>query len=413
MTILALLAMPAAAHAQRSRGKSRAAAGGEAGVRDFPSAHFLVHTDLSSAEAAELLRQMESMLKLIATYWGRPPSGILECYVAKNLDAWPPALLATMEPEGVAQIRAGAGVVHLPHPVAGRAVPRQGPGLRLHQARRAAARVGARLLRPDLRPHRSPLVRRRHGRVGPLLAQRPERRQRPAGGHQVSEGLGAAADGLAHRHPGDRRRHLAGLCLVVVPLSLAGEQSELLGPVPGLGPQLLAGKDTGFRQVFGSYGRELHFEFGFFLEHLEAGYRVDLTAWDWKKKFVPLENTSRTLAAVVLANHGWQPSGLTLSAGGQYAYEAVGTWRPAKDADPVDAAGDSDGLGRLVGVAMSDYKLGEEFVLGVSGTFRAPAAGNLYLRAKLPWKDLAEASGRMTVKLRRRRGRMNNYREAV
>ena len=79
-------------------------------VHDYSSIHFLVHTDLGPKEAAELLRQLETMVKFVATYWGRPPSGVLECYVAKDLSAWPPAVLGVMEAGGIAKIQEGAGV---------------------------------------------------------------------------------------------------------------------------------------------------------------------------------------------------------------------------------------------------------------------------------------------------------------
>ena len=49
------------------------------------------------------------MLKLISSYWGRPPSGILECWVVKDLSAWPEEMLDEFEPKGLAKIKKGSG----------------------------------------------------------------------------------------------------------------------------------------------------------------------------------------------------------------------------------------------------------------------------------------------------------------
>ena len=48
---------------------------------------------------------------------------------------------------------------------------------------------------------------------------------------------------------------------------------------------------------------------------------------------------------------------------------------------------------------MKDYELGEEFELGKSGSFTAPADGDLYLRCRVPWKKIAENSGKISVRL--------------
>lgn len=74
---------------------------------DFRSQHFLVHTDVPPAEAKALLERLETMLKLISGYWGREPSGIIECYIVRDLANWPDG---AMPAGGVAKIREGAGV---------------------------------------------------------------------------------------------------------------------------------------------------------------------------------------------------------------------------------------------------------------------------------------------------------------
>jgi len=92
------------AQAQRRKGKPTSP------VNDFQSRHFLIHTDLTPKEADKLLKELETMLGLISTYWGRPTSGVLECYIVKDLKAWPAEMLAKFEPIGLAQIRDEVGV---------------------------------------------------------------------------------------------------------------------------------------------------------------------------------------------------------------------------------------------------------------------------------------------------------------
>ncbi len=66
----------------------------------------------------------------------------------------------------------------------------------------------------------------------------------------------------------------------------------------------------------------------------------------------------------------------------------------------MSADGATSGEGRLVGVLMNDFQLGEPFDLGSYGTFKAPAEGNLYLRCQDPWGELADNKGAITVKLK-------------
>ncbi len=126
------------------------------------------------------------------------------------------------------------------------------------------------------------------------------------------------------------------------------------------------------------------FEYLFFLKHISRGYRVDLCAWNWKKQFSDL-HAGRVRKVTVAAGRGWQPSGLSVRAGTQYEYLATGTWQIAGEPDAVDADGDDQHRGRLVGVLMKDRQLGTEFELGAKGSFRLAADGDLYLRCRNRW----------------------------
>lgn len=70
----------AAQTANKSSGKPAAGT-----PTDYRSQNFLLHTDLSAEDAKELLTRLETMLGLINKYWAKPSSGLIECYVAKDL----------------------------------------------------------------------------------------------------------------------------------------------------------------------------------------------------------------------------------------------------------------------------------------------------------------------------------------
>src|SRR5438876_1685322 len=82
------------ANAQRTKASTKKTTTKESaavsGPRDVRSKNFLVHTDLADDDAADLINRLETMLKLISTYWGRPNPQPIECYVVKDLEMWPP-----------------------------------------------------------------------------------------------------------------------------------------------------------------------------------------------------------------------------------------------------------------------------------------------------------------------------------
>ena len=381
-------------------------AGGAHGstVFDYSSVHFLIHTDLPAKDAHELLRQLEMELKLIAAYWGRPPSGIVECYVANDFTTWPPELVGEMDHDGVAKIREGAGVCIARVMSSGNrfiskchlyAVARdnQGGQVPLHEAVHG-------------------YCQQTFGRTGPRWYAEGMAEM----GHywiNNSKGVNAPKVVIDYLSKSKLRRLNS---LIVTDKSTGGTWQDycwwwmlchLLENNPNytrefrvLGIEMLTGKNLGFEQVFGPKIKQLNCEYELFHKHLEAGYRVDLCALDWNRKFFGLTTTGRTVSAPIQANRGWQPSGAIVAAGAEYTYSAAGTWRIHGIAEPVDAQGTDDGTGRLVGAVMKDFKLGKEFELGQSDTFIAPADGNLYLRLRIPWNKLANNSGHVTVKLR-------------
>ncbi|MBN2577531.1 MAG: hypothetical protein JXB10_00885 [Pirellulales bacterium] len=373
------------------------------GVRDFRSPHFLVHTDLEPEAARDLLKRLETMLKLIAAYWGRPPSGIIECWVVKDLQAWPPEMLQQFDPQGLAKIKEGAGVS------VGQTLTRGNRFL-------AKARVYA-VARGGVPQHEAVhgYAQQTFGRTGPQwyaegMAEIGQYWQPGVKGVNAVEGV---IRYLRSQPPKPLTK------LIVNDQRIGGTWKDyawwwsfchFLDNNPNysaafraLGPQLLAGRDTGFRQVFGPRAKELEFEYRFFLAHLERGLRSDLCGWNWNKKFIPLRSSSSAITATVKAGSGWQPSSAILQEGAEYSYKTTGKWKVGKPPQSVSAAGTADGLGRLEGAVLTEseteYALSKPFDLGESGTFRSPASGNLYLRCKVPWTDLPDGAGKITVRI--------------
>lgn len=395
--LLPLLFGPQAADAQSGRRRVEAKAGG---IQDFTSQHFLIHTDLDAKEAAEQLKKLETMLKLVSTYWKRPTSGIIECYVAKNIKEWPEETLKKMDAGGIAKIEEGAGVCitrtmgndtqfiakSIVYAVAEGGVPQ-------HEAVHA-------------------YCGQTFGRTGP---QWYAEGMAELGNYWVEGKKGVNA------HPG------AIAFLQKYPPKSVGELISLKQTTGGtwqdyakwwslchflesnnnynglfreLGPLLLLGKSNqGFDQTFGGMADQLSFEYFFFMDHIKPGYRCDLTTWDWRRKFRPLHSTKTQISAQLQADRGWQPSGVTVKKGKTYEYAATGTWSTAKGKKAVSADGDDEGAGRLMGVLlMSEYKLGKEFELGAKGGFTAEADGDLYLRCRDKWEELGDNTGRMSLK---------------
>ena len=53
---------------------------------------------------------------------------------------------------------------------------------------------------------------------------------------------------------------------------------------------------------------------------------------------------------------------------------------------------------------MKDYQLGPEFDVGGQGSLQSASGGDLYLRCRNAWNELADDSGRIAVKLKVQEG---------
>jgi hypothetical protein len=371
---------------------------------DYKSEHFLVHSDLVAQEAHALLGRLETMLALVSKYWGRPLAGTIECYVVKDLANWP---AGSLDPVGRAKIAQGAGITLV-------------ETLNLGDKTLAAKAVVYATADRGTPQHEAvhAYCGQTFGRVGPLwysegMAEmgnywRPNdasvrapdyvvdyiRRNRPK---PLREILGEDIDrpGRPAAATGDSWQNYAwrwALC------HMLDNNPNYSSRFRALGLGYLTDQNVSFADAYGPMMRELAFEYRFFVRHLDDGYRVDLCRWDWSRQFQEPGDTAVT--SRVAARRGWQPSGLLVSPGRRYEYSAKGAWRLGKDQADLTADGKPGGAGRLEGVVFNDFHLSEQFALGASGTFAPPGDGQLYLRCRDAWNDLADNRGAMSVQIK-------------
>ena len=376
----------------------------DSGPADYKSAHFLLHTDLKPKVARELLSRLETMLTLVSKYWDRPLAGTIECYVVENLDLWPADTIAEAGREKIAQ-RAGITLVES-----------------LNYGKKLVAAQAVVYATADRGTPQHEAVHaycgQTFGRTGPLwysegmaeLGQywRPNdssvqcpdyviahlRSNRPKPLRQILSEDGADRPGRPAATTGDSWQNYAwrwALCHLLVHNPNYSQRFRTLGLA------YLNGSPARFADVYGAAFEELAFEYRFFLDHVDNGYRVDLCGWDWDRKF--REASAVPIATRVAAGRGWQPSGARVTAGEHYHVSATGAWRTADDAEATSAAGRYDGAGRLEGVVLVDYQLGEPFALSDDATFIAPASGKLYLRCADAWHEVADNSGAVNVRV--------------
>ena len=381
----------------QSRGSAPAADRAQV-PRKYTSKSFLLYTDLADADAKELLNRLESMLGFVARYWGRPHRGVIEMYVAENLDDWPSQVLNKMAPSGIASIRSGGGLTI-------GAVMVRGNQFRSKAVVYAVAKHG-------IPQHEAVHAYCDHafGGTGPVWYSEG---MAEVGNYwrNGEKGVGAPRYVIRYLKSAPTKKLDA---IVNNPLEQTGDSWQnyawrwalchLLGHNENytkrfkpLGLQLLTRKKIDFWQVYGTQAEEINFEYRQFLQDMTPGYRVDLCSWDWKTRFA-IPTKGRTMTAKIAADRGWQGSRLAVAAGTEYEYSASGNWSTEENGTDVDGDGTADGRGRLQGVVFSDYALSEPFELGTFGTFTAPADGKLYLRCSDDWGAIADNSGSLTVR---------------
>jgi hypothetical protein len=402
---------------------------------NYSSKRLLVHTDLPRDEAIALVKRLEATLDVAATYWVRPSRQVIECYVVHNLAKWPDSAL----PHPLARILVGGvggGTIGMPMQIGKRTTLKAEvyastqPGIAEHEAVHAYCTQAFGAVGPDwYKEGMAELAyygRKRQQGVGcPQVVIDTLRQGRLRSLNDIvnrgrfTGALATSVDDLLSRN---KRTEEAGTQVSLAHWTAVHADAvkearhayhwswalcHLLCHNPNYAPRFralgrayLTNHPSTFEQHFGAVAREISFEYRFFVQHMDVGYRVDLCAWDWKTRFREMDLRG-TFSARVHADRGYQASGLQLSKGQRYRFRGTGQWTTVPNRPACLASGDADGRGKLVGVVMHEHELGEPFDLGAEGQFTAAGDGKLYLRCDDAWNELADNEGAITVRFER------------
>ncbi len=387
-----------------------------------------LYTDLSAAEAAGLLDRLEKTLREASEYWRRPLRGMVQCYVVQNLDVWHDREL----PHPMARILIGRlGGATVRHPNDNGACGHRSilvfasalPGVAEHEVVHAYCSqtfgtTGPLWYREGMAQLMTCSADMTYGTQFPpdtrasLAAEEKHTLADVVNSGRDVQQLCDSLDAKAARHDGlvglvpdsqwsaadvqslaDMKRTYARSW---VACHLLEHNPNYRARFRALGQDYLTRQEDAFARRFGPVARELAFEYEFTLAHIAPGYRVDLCAWQWGKRFRPLTG-GRPIRTRVDAARGYQASGLLVSAGQAYAYKASGEWVADAEVGATTADGHVRGPGRLEAVVMRDYQLSEPIALGEGGSFAAPCDGQLYLRCRDDWSRLSDNSGSIVV----------------
>lgn len=367
----------------------------------YSSRNFKVMTDLSKEDAEELLNRLETMLKLVAEYWGRPNRKPIRMFVVEDLTNWPQQQLAQMAPEGLQSIR-------------------EGGGLTITQVKGfvGGPKIDSEAIVYAVAKHQTPQHEAIHaycginfGSTGPVwysegMAEVGKYFKAGERGVNTSEyviqylqsqtvkPLDEIVNNPLER-TGDSWQNYAWRWVLC---HMLGANSNYASRFKPLGLALLADRNVSFDRVYGTQAQEIEFEYQLFLKDMQPGYRCDLCSWDWKTKFRVL--SPRTTAfSKIRADRGWQASRAQVFAGDRYSIQTEGQWTTSPDGELVSAAGDSAGQGKLVGIIFDDYKLSEPFEIGDLESFTVPDNGQLYLRCEDEWGRLVDNKGVLEVRI--------------
>jgi hypothetical protein len=360
------------------------------------SAHFAFMTDVSDREGQVILHKLETMVVLLSKYFGRAPSSVINGFIVRNLDVWPQGILK--EPEGVAKIRAHAGICFnssLGNQRHAELYSCDDHGVIQHECTHGYCHVA-------------------FGSTGPTWLSEgvAELGQYWKFGEQK---VSVNPSVISYLTKTSRKKSLLEIAIPGrVP---AGDWQDyawrwalcnLLANNPNYSPRfkplaiaLMEQREgVNFQSVYGQFGNRLAFEYQLFLKYLGNGFRPDLCAWQWTAKFKRLSGEA-LVNKKIQAAYGWQGSGLQVEAGVSYDVITQGEWSTTRGASSVGGDGADDGKGRLIGVIFKEFQLSEEIVLGKEFSFVAPSEGTLFLRCQDKWTQLSDNSGELQVYFRR------------
>ena len=398
-------------------------------LREYRSQYLVVYTDLPEADAKPAIKSLERTLTFAARYWGQDPRGQIECYLLHDIghvaDADLPHRLSRVLVEGVggatlsnlsrtrksirnspivvASTTPGVAEHEIVHAYCTQTFGFTGPGwyregmaeMVVLNCTRDSGVVCTdqqlQLLRGSDQTTIAEVltgggfgVRIFESLNTMLVDPKNQDRQVPFSDWQQKD-----TDNVA----GAREDYLRSwaLCYMLLHNPNYATRFRLLGH------RHVTTNDDVFLTVFAAMEKEVAFEYAFFLRNIGIGYRVDLCSWDWNKKNRALER-GESLSTRVEAKKGYQASGLSVTTGQTYRYDAVGSWSTSAHSGATEANGNADQRGQLMGVIMNGFQLGEPFSLGNVGTFESKATGHLYLRCNDAWNEVHDNDGRVVVK---------------
>jgi len=407
----------------------------------YRSRNFLIRTDLPPDKAEAMLVRLEETLRTVSKYWGTPSRRLIECYVVDDLskcsDESLPNPLARIfvgviggatvrRPDSFGKLTSWRHVVFAAphsgiaeheavHAYCSQTFGRTGPdwygeGMAQFVCYGRKGDIAVRCppeIIASIRSGKSRLVREviRDGEftqpmIKALVAILRNRAEQLVDGACVPIEDWKPSDAEIMQRAKVSYRWSWALCHMLAHNPNYSDRFRTLGR------SYLTERDASFDSAFGSVKDRLDFEYRFFTDRVEDGYRVDLCAWSWDAPFAGLEPGA--FASVdVLAARGFQPSGLLVRAGERYTYTTEGEWRMASELSTTNADGDAEGRGSLEGVVMKDIeageplKLGKPFRLGAAGSFTAASGGKLYLRCRDTWHQLDDNDGQIRVRFER------------
>ncbi|MCS5632226.1 MAG: hypothetical protein NZ744_15420, partial [Pirellulaceae bacterium] len=245
------------------------------------SPHFAFMTDISDREGQVILHKLETMVTLLSKYFGRAPTSVINGFIVQNLDVWPQGVLK--EPEGVAKIRAHAGICFnssLGNQRRAELYSCDDHGVIQHECTHGYCHVAFGSTGPtwlaegvaelgqywkfgeqevSINPSVISYLTRTPRKKSLLEIAVPGRV--PAGGWQDYAWRWALCNLLANNPNYSPRFKPLAIALM--------EQRE----------------GVSFQSVYGQFGNRLSFEYRLFIEYLGNGFRPDLCAWQWGAKF--------------------------------------------------------------------------------------------------------------------------------
>jgi len=397
-------------------------------IREYRSPRLHVRTDLPVTDAESLYERLEETLQFASRYWGRNPKGQINCFVVHDLSAWTDAQL----PHRLSRVIIdGVGGATVPKIVGTGNQSRNQPtvfasskpGVAEHELVHAYCIHTFGSSGPEwYKEGMAEMVVNRSNRESGLQCSAQQNDTLRVGndtslakifatgstGQRISTSLRRMMD-----NPATQGRHVPANAWTDIDAdNVAQARHEYLHSwafcymmlhnpnyskrFRSLGNVFVAEQRDAFDDFFAPVRDKIEFEHQLFLKHASVGYRVDLCAWDWSSPFRTL-SAKESHKTCVAAGKGFQASGVTVTSGQRYDFQAEGLWLLSADGQQADANGDQDRAGQLVGVVLNDCTLGEPFALGASGTLRPSTSGKLYLRCHDAWNEIADNTGQITV----------------